>query len=356
MLVGELDVLRNYWYPVAAAEPGRPGAPVVAEGVDLIVGSEPMAFQLFGDDFVVWRTDDGYAASEPFCPHRSAHLSGGWVSNGELVCPYHGWRFDGGGGCTHIPQMDEGLARPPRATLRTYPAAEYYGLVWVCVGDEPVSPRPPVWPEAETETSWRFFVEFFEVWQASAPRIIDNNLDHSHVAYVHRSTFGDPADARLPRLDVEPTETGGFRNRVTTEQPGVAAQNGRTSDESERLQRVSEIELLAPLTTRTRLWYEGASHDYGFFGTATPIDDQRSIYVRLTGLAGPEDEQPWETFHAFGSRVRAEDRFVLESTVADFPVDITSEVHLRSDRPTLEYRKYLMRLIDPVPVEVRASA
>lgn len=355
MLVSELPFLRNHWYPVAPVEPDEPGAPTVADGVEGVLGSDPLAFRLFGDDFVLWRTNDGYAVSEPFCPHRSAHLSGGWVHDGELVCPYHGWRFDGGGACTHIPQMDDSLPQPPRASLRTYPAVERYGVVWVCVGDEPVSPTPPVWPEAETESSWRFFVEFFEVWHTSAPRIIDNNLDHSHVAYVHRNTFGDPADARLPRLVVEPTELGGFRNRVTTEQPGVAVQNGRTLDESERLERVSEIELLAPLTTRTRLSYDGAAPDYAFFGTATPVDDRRSIYLRLTGLAGTEEEQPWETFHAFGTRVKEEDRVVLESTLADFPVDITTEVHLRSDRPTLEYRKYLMRLIDPVPVELGAS-
>ena len=68
-------------------------------------------------------------------------------------------------------------------------------------------PEPPRWPEAE-EGGWRLFVEFFEVWNVAAPRIIDNNLDASHVAYVHRSTFGDPSNAILPAFDFDYTETG----------------------------------------------------------------------------------------------------------------------------------------------------
>jgi phenylpropionate dioxygenase-like ring-hydroxylating dioxygenase large terminal subunit len=343
MLVSQMTFLRDHWHPVAVA-------------ADVTPDAAPRAVRLFGEDFVLWCTAPGeYALSEPYCPHRSAHLAGGWVDAGRIACPYHGWQFDGAGRCTSIPQMDEGLPAPTRARLRTFPAQAHYGVVWVCVGDAPVSPRPPVWVEGETEPTWRFEVEFFEEWQVAAPRIIDNNLDQSHVAFVHRSTFGDPRDARLPPTELVPTEHG-FANRLVSEQPGVSVQNGQTTDESVRVRRTSEVELLAPLTSRTRLWYGGAQPDYCFFGAATPIDDSRSIYMRLTGLAGTEAEQPWDTFHAFGTRVKEEDRIILESTADDFPVDITSEVHLRCDRPTLEYRKYLMARLRPTPVALPRSA
>ena len=345
MLVSEMTFLRDHWYPVAAID----GCADTAEPASLdvagprITADRPLAVRLLGEDYVLFATGDGgYALTEPFCPHRSAHLSGGWVDGGELVCPYHGWRFDGGGGCTHIPQLDEHLPTPPRAALRTFPAVARYGVVWVCVGT-PVTADPPTWVEAE-EGGWRLYVEFFEQWQVSAPRIVDNNLDSSHVAYVHRSTFGSPDDALLPPIELERTERG-FVSWLPQEQKGIGTQMGVTDDETRRFQRVGETELLAPLTSRTRIRFGGDGPDYCFFGTATPVDDGHSIYMRLSALSGSPDVQPWSRFHEFGTRVKEEDRIILESTVADFPVDITSEVHLRCDKVTLEYRKHLARLV-----------
>lgn len=278
MRVTEMAFLRDHWYPVAEAA-------AVAGPIDV---------RLFGDGFVLRPEADG------------------------------GFSLVG--------------ADP---AARTFPTAVRYQMVWACVGDRPTA-GPPAWREAEDHPDWRFHVEFFERWKVSAPRIIDNNLDASHVAYVHRATFGDPDDARLPPIGLEPNGSGGFVSRMAVEQKGVGVQNGATADEAHRFQRVTETELLAPLVTRTRHYYGGAAADYGFFGAATPVDDEHSLYLRLTVLAGAESVQPWAAFHAFGTRVKEEDRIVLESTVPDFPVDVTSEVHLRADKVTLEYRRYLM--------------
>ena len=50
--------------------------------------------------------------------------------------------------------------------------------------------------------------EFFEVWNASAPRVVDNSLDVSHVAFVHKNTIGDPEHPMLPPFVVKRTEEG----------------------------------------------------------------------------------------------------------------------------------------------------
>ncbi len=327
MRVSELSFLRDHWYAVARIE-------------DLVDG-RPRPVRLLGDDYVLWVPAGAPPVlTQPYCPHRGAGLVAAATSGDRLVCPYHGWAFAPSGACTHIPQLEPGTPVPPKARLSTWPVVARYGLYWACVGT-PVAPGPPAWHEAD-ELGWRVRVDFFEPWAASALRIVDNNLDQSHPAFVHRGTFGDPTRPLVPRYDIEPT-THGFRASIVHEVGGVGPQMG-IADETRRFERRSEVELLGPLTTRIRLSYGGAPPDYCFYGSATPLDDTSAVYVRVSALAGSEDEQPYELFWHYSRRVTEEDRAVLETTSPDFPLDPTAEVHLRCDRTTLELRRRLARL------------
>jgi hypothetical protein len=173
-------------------------------------------------------------------------------------------------------------------------------------------------------------------------RIVDNNIDQSHPAFVHRGTFGDPSRPLVPRYDLERT-SGGFKARIAHEVRGVGPQMG-IDDVGLSFERITEVELLGPVHTRIRLAYEGLAADYCFYGSATPLDDERAMYVRLSALSAPEDEQPYEMFHAYSRKITLEDKLVLETTHGDFPLDATTEVHLRCDKTTLEYRRLLGRL------------
>jgi nitrite reductase/ring-hydroxylating ferredoxin subunit len=325
MHISEMTFMRNEWYAVAAAE-----------AIDA-----PKAVRLFGEDYVLWAPAGGQPVlTEPYCPHRGASLAAASVHDDRLVCIYHGWQFTTTGACAVIPQLEPGTPIPPKARIKTWPVVERYGLYWTCVGT-PTTDGPPSWFEAD-ELGWRVQVDFFEPWATCALRIVDNNIDQSHPAFVHQGTFGDPTRPLVPRYDVEQTDKG-FKAAIVHEVKGVGPQMGIT-DESLRFSRLTEVELLAPLTTRILLAYGGNPSDYCFYGSATPIDDAHSMYVRCSALAGDEAEQPYDMFHAFSRRVTLEDKVVLETTHGDFPLDITSEVHLRCDRTTLEYRRYLSRL------------
>ena len=76
----------------------------VAWSTDLAPGDvEPI--EVFGRKLVAWRSEDGVAhVTDAFCPHLGAHFGyGGHVNGNDIVCPFHGWRFDGEGCNTHIP-------------------------------------------------------------------------------------------------------------------------------------------------------------------------------------------------------------------------------------------------------------
>jgi len=326
--VTEIDGLRDLWYAVARSDEQSPAG--------------ARRVRLLGDDYTLWRAGGGRPVlAEAYCPHRGASLASASVADGRLVCCYHGWEFDGSGSCVHIPQLDPGLPIPPKACLRTWPVVERYGLVWACVG-APATDGPPRFVEAD-EHGWRVQVDFFEPWAASALRVVDNNIDQSHPAFVHRGTFGDPSRARVPPYELERTATG-LRARVPQDVGGVGPQMG-DADEGKRYERMQEVELLDLMHTRIRLSYGGQAPDYAFYGSATPVDDSSSIYVRVSALAGDEDVQPYAMFWDFSRRVTLEDKVVLEQTSPDFPVEVTREVHLRCDRTTLEYRRQLARLV-----------
>ena len=46
-----------------------------------------------GKDVAVFRTAEGFFAIDDLCPHMGASLSGGYVEDGVVTCPWHYWRF-----------------------------------------------------------------------------------------------------------------------------------------------------------------------------------------------------------------------------------------------------------------------
>src|SRR5207237_8604951 len=89
-----------------------------------------IALHDFGEDLVAFRTQDGGArVLDAFCPHLGAHLGyGGRVEESTIRCPFHAWRFDGGGQCVEVPYANK---IPPLAKLRTWPVCEVNGLIMV---------------------------------------------------------------------------------------------------------------------------------------------------------------------------------------------------------------------------------
>ena len=109
--------LKNAWY--VACTPDE-------------IDGKPLGRQICGERMVFWRTaEGGVAALEDFCPHRGAPLSLGSVREGHLVCGYHGLTVGASGKCVSMPcQRVGGIP-----AVRSYPAVERYGFIWVWPGD-----------------------------------------------------------------------------------------------------------------------------------------------------------------------------------------------------------------------------
>ena len=324
--MSQIPALRGYWYPVA---------------YDHEVGEAPFPARLFGAPYVVWRAGPNreLRAAVDECPHRGGRLSQGWVEGATLVCPYHGWRYDWSGACVGIPAQDPRTPISPRARLGCVAVAQRYGLVWLRVGEE----REGIPVLAELEDGYTLIHELKEVWAASAPRMIDNALDVSHVSFVHRGTVGD---AENPRLSDFGVERDGDRIRFTvTYTSRVRGAQVTNVGLDGAVTRSTEAELVQPFVFRGALVY-GNGLRHVLFKTCTPVDDGTTLFFQFIGRNDAPPEDRWPDIIAVDRAVQAEDRRVLEAIDPDFPLDLTAEVHTKADRMTVEYRRILSGLVD----------
>jgi len=99
-----------------------------------------MAKTLLGEPLLLGRAKDGAVfALRDVCPHRGIPLHYGKFDGREVECCYHGWRFDPAGRCVAIPALGEGqvIDEVGRIRVKSYPAREVQGNVWVFFGDAP---------------------------------------------------------------------------------------------------------------------------------------------------------------------------------------------------------------------------
>lgn len=140
-----------------------------------------------GRELVIFRDDNNAAhVLDAHCPHFGAHLGAGWIADDRLACPYHGWEFDGTGGCRYIPFHDGPI--PSRARVRSYPTVEQDGFVWFwyhSADGEPDYELPAV--SEVDDPDWTEAFPFDTDLVAALQEMAENNVDYAHFNFVHRA-------------------------------------------------------------------------------------------------------------------------------------------------------------------------
>jgi phenylpropionate dioxygenase-like ring-hydroxylating dioxygenase large terminal subunit len=309
-------VLRRQWFVVAQSADVPPGKPV--------------ARRLLGGDIVLWRDGDQLHAWQDLCIHRGAKLSLGTVRDGCMVCPYHAWVYNRDGVCIHIPAQPDRVP-PVRARANVFHVRECYGLVWVCVG-EPAGEVPEF--QLAEDASYRTFLCGPYKFEAKGPRLIENFLDVGHLAIVHAGLLGDADHAAIPEYEVEEGSPGAgpvARNiRIHQPDPDGTGQPAEVS---------YDYLVHAPLTAS---FVKSQGENKLFMGyTVTPTEEGSgeawAVFAMNYGFDIPE-----ETLREFQGTVVMQDKAVVESQRPELlPLDLQEELHLRSDRMAIAYRRWL---------------
>jgi len=320
--------LRSGWHPVARADE---------------VGTDPVAVMLLGEAWALVRLEPEASVSAwlDVCPHRLAPLSAGRVDDGRLRCGYHGWCFDAAGACTEIPSNRADAAVPGRARA-TVPAAltERHGLVWLA----PEPPLAPLLDEFDAEGDDRFLRKSLQPTRArvSAGLMIDNFLDMAHFPFVHAATIGTPESAIVHDLDIT---RDGFGMSLHSEHPFPNHEDPGVADGVRPLVQTRRLTYTyrAPFSIRLRIDYieAGGTNVIDFF--VQPEDDDH-CRLHTVVLRNDLDGDPLRLAEAvsFEQKVLEEDLAIQELYLdRSLPLDITTEVHVRADRMTVELRRIL---------------
>jgi phenylpropionate dioxygenase-like ring-hydroxylating dioxygenase large terminal subunit len=327
MLVTQHAVLRRFWYPVIP----------IADLTD-----DPQSFTLLGEPLVLWLTAEGKpAALRDRCCHRSAKLSMGIVQNGCVRCPYHGWEYDNSGACAKVPQLDPGAAIPKTYRVEAFQCAERYGYAWVCLSDDPLLPLPEI-VEADAPEN-RLIPQFYEPWQCSGLRVMENSFDNAHFSIVHAESFGVTEQPQPVRSELVPLELG-LKAYATVPVVNPPIQQQILNIPDSLTMREVESTWHVPFSRTLKITYpNGLMHL--IFTAATPVSDRTSQIVQFCLRNDSEADASAESIVAFDRQVVNEDKLVLESTDYDTPVDVAAEQHMPSDQPGIIMRRQLAALI-----------
>ena len=90
----------------------------------------PQKVTVWNKKYVVWRNETGhYNALDNGCPHKGASLAGGYIQNGSVVCPYHGYEFDCNGELSKVPGIC--FTPSPVQNVGKYATVEKHGWVYL---------------------------------------------------------------------------------------------------------------------------------------------------------------------------------------------------------------------------------
>jgi len=170
------ELLRRYWHPVSIAS-------------ELTAERRPITrITVLGEELVIFRRPEGgYGLLGEHCSHRGASLYYGFLEDGGLRCPYHGWLYDPSGKC--LEQPFEPAQSMMKHTIRhpAYPVQELAGLLFAYMGPEP-APLLPRWDVVAWEDGQRKLSQQ-QILYCNWLQAEENTADVTHTYFLHGHTM-----------------------------------------------------------------------------------------------------------------------------------------------------------------------
>ncbi|MEH7391514.1 aromatic ring-hydroxylating dioxygenase subunit alpha [Bacillus sp. JJ1474] len=318
-LVEKDPVLVNEWLPVYKA-------------TDL--KDQPEQVELLGEKIVIVRLEGKVVAFRDLCIHRGVPLSMGKVKENRLVCAYHGWEYSACGSCVRIPAQEAKQSIPKKAKAISYHCQEALGLIWICLG-QPANPL--VDHPMFTDHDYKSVICGPYPIVAAAPRVVENFLDASHFMFVHEGLLGDPSHTVINDYHVKRIENRLISEEIVVYQPDP---DGRGTPINSNY----TYEVLAPLVARLNKIDNETQQVFSMVWIIQPNNEKQSIAYAIVSR-NYDLHLPDHVFIDFQNTLLLQDKAIIEAQKPELlPLDLQAELHLKSDRMSIAYRKLLNEL------------
>ena len=312
-------MINNQWYAVLSSHELKP--------------NKVTAARRFGENLVFFRDKDGKPGCvTDLCAHRGASLGKGCVKDGHIQCPFHGIEYDLTGKCVHIPS--EGRASEAdfsRFNLKHYEVREIGDIIFVWYGDKQPNHEPRVF-EIIKDRSYTYD-HINDAWPVHYSRVIENQLDVSHLAFVHHNTIGRGNKTlcngpKVVWIDDHTLQTSAY-NEVD------AGQKPRPAEEC--IIKSTNLTFMFP-----NMWLNHVTDKIQILAYFIPVDDENSIislrfYNKITGIRVIDKVIAW-----LGSRankvIERQDRRIVATQLPKASALRMSENLVSADMPIIEYR------------------
>ncbi|HEY7808277.1 MAG TPA: aromatic ring-hydroxylating dioxygenase subunit alpha [Croceibacterium sp.] len=278
-----------------------------------------LPMRIAGERVVLFRNAAGKASALiDRCPHRGVALSLGKLRDGILECPFHGWRFDGNGANCHVPWNPDAKRELLGATA--VPVREAAGLLWLYTGFEPADePRPS---ESLLQPGVVLCAQS-ALWNTHWTRAMENMLDSPHLPFVHQATIGRFVAKHVGgRMDVSWTDT---------------PYGARIENTMEGRERGARLDYRSP--NAMELFIDFGGRLFRLMAVCVPVDDSHTQLTIIT----LRNFARWRGFDWYFRRsnrkIADEDKAILESSDPVAVPPPAQEKSVRTDKPTLAFRK-----------------
>lgn len=318
-------MLKNFWYACEFSS---------------AITHKPKQILMLNQRFVLYRnSQEQVIALKDQCPHRGAAFSSGWVEDNCIVCPYHGWKFQGDGTCVEIPANQPGMPIPKKAHIGSYPVQEKYGFVWLFYGDLPEEERPPIPPLPEFEDTSLRKIYFEYKLNAHYTRTLENDMDLSHVYLIHSRSFGNgfAPEQKMEDYDVNLQDWSGS---ITVDIENYTQAKGIFRYVFRPLRSTVKTTLGFYMPNITRVDVEFGRGKLTTFTIHLPVDDRTTMTKRIQFRNFLTF--PWADpiFQLAAYKVVNEDKRVVETQYPQpIPDNLSEEVHVPCDTLSISYRK-----------------
>jgi phthalate 4,5-dioxygenase oxygenase subunit len=250
------ELFRRFWLPVLV--PDQLAEP----------DGEPARIRILGEDLIAFRDTSGQVGIvDAFCPHRRAPLYFGRNEECGLRCVYHGWKFDVHGSCIDMPSEPPESDFKDRIQIRSYPAREWGGAIWVYMGPPEHQPELPELEWATLPGPQRRVAMW--IVESNWLQVLEGNVDTAHVSFLHSANDGIPGVREEALVDKAP------RLMVIESDVGFAYGGRRTTREGSYYWRVTQF--LMPMYTLI----PGPNWPRACVGVV-PIDDHHTLRVQIS--------------------------------------------------------------------------